>query len=351
MDEKQALQLAREALRQGDRQAGQRLLMQVLRANPRSETAWLWLSVVVADPSRKKDCLERVLRINPHNEAAKQRMRALVAEHGLPMSGLQHATSETFPGSRMPSQEAVRQTHSTGPFTGSEKQVPEALPGAQRIRTSQRGLLIGLALILLVVVCGMLIAVGWPRVESMFRPPAPPPPLVPRPAADYALTASDVPSGYDVEPRGSGILPPGDAVDRYSVTFMNNGNLLNLSGPVLLVNSVFLYGSSEDIADSAHGFAESLTQNLATKGSARQVSVEPFADEAVAFRFIPTRFSANIPVLGYSYTFRRANALVIIVVVGVDTSGSQIPSTVQISDCEFFAGQVLLKIDRALQQQ
>ena len=41
MDEEMTLRMAREAIYEGDTDAGQRLLLQILRENPRSETAWL----------------------------------------------------------------------------------------------------------------------------------------------------------------------------------------------------------------------------------------------------------------------------------------------------------------------
>jgi len=37
---------------------------------PHNISAWLWLSYVVDDQKRKKECLERVLRIDPYNQSA-----------------------------------------------------------------------------------------------------------------------------------------------------------------------------------------------------------------------------------------------------------------------------------------
>ena len=77
MDETQTLRLAREAIRQGNPSTAQGMLLEVVRANPRNETAWLWLSAIVRDPSRERDCLERVLKINPNNELARQHLTRL----------------------------------------------------------------------------------------------------------------------------------------------------------------------------------------------------------------------------------------------------------------------------------
>jgi hypothetical protein len=65
MDEIEILRSAREAIKQGDKVAGRRLLGQAIGINPHSETAWLWLSAIVDDPGRERECLERVLQINP----------------------------------------------------------------------------------------------------------------------------------------------------------------------------------------------------------------------------------------------------------------------------------------------
>jgi DNA segregation ATPase FtsK/SpoIIIE-like protein len=77
MDETQALRRAREAIKQGDKATGQRLLLQVIKANPHNEVAWLWLSAIIDDPAKERDCLERVLAINPDNEVAQMHLTRL----------------------------------------------------------------------------------------------------------------------------------------------------------------------------------------------------------------------------------------------------------------------------------
>ena len=77
MNEDQALQLVQKAAKQDDKATARKLLLQVIKANPRSEMAWLWLSAVVDDVDRKRECLERVLRINPNNEIAQKQLRRL----------------------------------------------------------------------------------------------------------------------------------------------------------------------------------------------------------------------------------------------------------------------------------
>jgi Tfp pilus assembly protein PilF len=63
VEEAQVLQTAQETIRQGNREAGRKLLAQLLRANPRNETAWLWLSAVVDDPEQERECVQRALRL------------------------------------------------------------------------------------------------------------------------------------------------------------------------------------------------------------------------------------------------------------------------------------------------
>ncbi|MBN1580129.1 MAG: hypothetical protein JXA89_05460 [Anaerolineae bacterium] len=75
MDEK--LELARKAIQQGDKVAARQLLLQVIRTDAKNETAWLWLSAIVDDLERERECLERVLKINPHNEVAQRHLRRL----------------------------------------------------------------------------------------------------------------------------------------------------------------------------------------------------------------------------------------------------------------------------------
>jgi hypothetical protein len=74
MSETRTLYLAREAIRQGDKGTARRFLVRAVRTNPHSETAWLMLSVIVDDPAKEQECLERVLEINPHNEVARRHL-------------------------------------------------------------------------------------------------------------------------------------------------------------------------------------------------------------------------------------------------------------------------------------
>jgi len=73
----ETLQRAITAIRSGDKETGQRLLAEVIRDDPRNETAWLWMSSVIDSDEHRRSCLERVLAINPHNETAQRGLDAL----------------------------------------------------------------------------------------------------------------------------------------------------------------------------------------------------------------------------------------------------------------------------------
>lgn len=75
-----SLQAAISAIRDGDKARGQRLLAQLLLADPGDEMAWLWLAAITDHDERRRECLERVLRINPNREAARQGRQALEGE-------------------------------------------------------------------------------------------------------------------------------------------------------------------------------------------------------------------------------------------------------------------------------
>jgi hypothetical protein len=74
------LQRAIAAIRADDKETGKRLLVEVIRDDPRHETAWLWMSSVLDSDAERRFCLERVLAINPGNQLARQGLEALGAK-------------------------------------------------------------------------------------------------------------------------------------------------------------------------------------------------------------------------------------------------------------------------------
>jgi len=67
------------AARSGQKETARHLLVQVLQADPQSETAWLWMSAAVETRAERIHCLQQILRINPANETAIKGLRALGA--------------------------------------------------------------------------------------------------------------------------------------------------------------------------------------------------------------------------------------------------------------------------------
>jgi len=67
----QFVESAIEAANQGDKNKALGLLKQALTANPNDVDAWLVLTVLVDDPERKRQCLNRVLALDPVNQLAR----------------------------------------------------------------------------------------------------------------------------------------------------------------------------------------------------------------------------------------------------------------------------------------
>lgn len=68
---------ARELVRAGQREEARTMLTAIVRAHPNFAPAWLWLSGVVKDPAKQRECLQRVLALDPENAAAKHGMAIL----------------------------------------------------------------------------------------------------------------------------------------------------------------------------------------------------------------------------------------------------------------------------------
>lgn len=68
---------AQQAARRGDRAAAFRLLCRTLVEDPTNISAWLEMSQIVDDPSRKIECLERALAIDPHSLPARAGLEQL----------------------------------------------------------------------------------------------------------------------------------------------------------------------------------------------------------------------------------------------------------------------------------
>jgi hypothetical protein len=68
---------ALQTLRRGDRENGYRLMRQVLLEDPTYAPAWFWMSRLVDDGMRKRECLERALALDPHYKLARDALERL----------------------------------------------------------------------------------------------------------------------------------------------------------------------------------------------------------------------------------------------------------------------------------
>lgn len=66
------LRRAITAIKAGDKKTGRKLLSEVVGSEPGNEAAWLWMTRVVDNDDRRRQCLEQVLSINPGNQKARQ---------------------------------------------------------------------------------------------------------------------------------------------------------------------------------------------------------------------------------------------------------------------------------------
>jgi tetratricopeptide (TPR) repeat protein len=72
MDNNILFQQALAAIKAKHNDEAQKMLMEVVRVNPRHELAWLALASVLKDMKQAAECLHRVLALNPNNSTAKE---------------------------------------------------------------------------------------------------------------------------------------------------------------------------------------------------------------------------------------------------------------------------------------
>jgi hypothetical protein len=82
MSEQQDLEKAIAVIRAGDMAGGKRLLVAVLKANPRNELAWLWLVRILPDDQQRMAALEQCLKVNPKSESARRALEQLQLRQG-----------------------------------------------------------------------------------------------------------------------------------------------------------------------------------------------------------------------------------------------------------------------------
>jgi tetratricopeptide (TPR) repeat protein len=60
------------AFRSGNKKVALQIFSEIVKIDPRNETAWLWIAACVDDIKQKEFCFTRVLEINPNNENAQK---------------------------------------------------------------------------------------------------------------------------------------------------------------------------------------------------------------------------------------------------------------------------------------
>jgi len=98
----EALQKGIKAARRGHKEPAQRLLSQVVEADPHNEQGWLWLARVVDDPQMQAQCLQRALAINPDNQWAAEQLSGLQSQAAAPEQAAPTGSTPT-PGYAEPS--------------------------------------------------------------------------------------------------------------------------------------------------------------------------------------------------------------------------------------------------------
>jgi hypothetical protein len=68
---------AEQAFYHGDRKGAYQIVRAALLKDPKSVDAWLWLSKLVDDTPRQRECLERALSLDPQNKTASDALERL----------------------------------------------------------------------------------------------------------------------------------------------------------------------------------------------------------------------------------------------------------------------------------
>ncbi|MFL7809676.1 MAG: DUF4011 domain-containing protein, partial [Anaerolineae bacterium] len=126
MDERRVLREASELIRRGDRQGAQQRLVEILRANPRSETAWLWMAAIERDPARQREYASRVLRLDPQNARAQQILAQLDEQAAA-------SPAPICPSCGQPVRADARFCTHCGHRMGSDQEPPEADQAGQEV--------------------------------------------------------------------------------------------------------------------------------------------------------------------------------------------------------------------------
>ena len=108
------LQQAMKLIESGDLDGGRQLLIEKLKADPKNDVAWFWMSKAVDSDDLREECLQEALKHNPRNAQAKQALANLRGRQESPGrqpepvglasldTGLTEAGPESRRGSNLP---------------------------------------------------------------------------------------------------------------------------------------------------------------------------------------------------------------------------------------------------------
>lgn len=96
------------AIKSGNQAKGHKILMEVLKRDPKNIPAWLWLAEINPDPLSKRDSYMRVLQLDPRNEIALAHIRIL--DQQKPMSNMPPTSYRGVNHSSVPRQATMKET-------------------------------------------------------------------------------------------------------------------------------------------------------------------------------------------------------------------------------------------------
>lgn len=161
------LQTAIALARSGDQLGARRLLVQIVRAEPANEVAWLWLAGVLETAAERRQALQTCLRFNPQAGQARRALEALEKQN-MPAPSTAPAPSPQPPPppplNIEPQPQPPQERFSPGASS------PRATPPAPALRPlpaesaprqgTRRGLMVGMLLLFACFVCMGAVALG-----------------------------------------------------------------------------------------------------------------------------------------------------------------------------------------------
>ncbi len=155
--DQQTLNQAIDLLNAGRKDEARRLLLQILKADPRHEIAWMWLVETLPNNQQRLAALEQCLKINPNSQMARtawQRIKTSLADSR--QAQISKVTAFADPQVPKTDQPATESIHlATG---SSSEQVRQSKPAWRRSHT---------ILILILFLLALLLATAFGVYQSM----------------------------------------------------------------------------------------------------------------------------------------------------------------------------------------